>query len=69
MMLGGGCVAGVICKHVQQSPASEHSSATFRVCMCTQMRAESASEGVRALTQSTGKRVDEHAAAIQRLTL
>lgn len=30
---------------------------------------ESASEGVRALTQSTGKRVDEHAAAIQRLTL
>eukprot|EP00983_Pelagomonas_calceolata_P048242 1140975-Pelagomonas_calceolata.AAC.1 len=33
------------------------------------LQAESASEGVRALTQSTGKRVDEHAAAIQRLTL
>ncbi|KAF5839175.1 hypothetical protein DUNSADRAFT_1402 [Dunaliella salina] len=33
------------------------------------IQAESASEGVRALTQSTGKRVDEHAAAIQRLTL
>lgn len=34
---------------------------------CVQV--DSATEGVRALTQSTGKRVDEHAAAIQRLTL
>lgn len=32
-------------------------------------QADQASEGVRALTQSTYKRVDEHAAAIQRLTL
>jgi hypothetical protein len=31
--------------------------------------AEHASEGVRALTQSTSQRVDEHASAIQRLTL
>lgn len=31
--------------------------------------AEHASEGVRGLTQSTYKRVDEHASAIQRLTL
>jgi hypothetical protein len=34
-----------------------------------QRQADHASEGVRALTQSTYKRVDEHASAIQRLTL
>lgn len=40
-----------------------------RALAIVQRQTEHASEGVRALTQSTYKRVDEHASAIQKLTI